>query len=81
MGWGDNKESLQTTKHSSGEFESVDKLDSEGNVVLDDHDNPVKIRKEILHDCGTFEIEALPENVSNEEMSGYLETQYADDME
>jgi hypothetical protein len=80
MGWGDNENSLKTTKHSSGEFESVDKLDSEGNVVLDEHDNPVKMRVEVLHDCGTFEITALPENVSNEEMSGYLETNYDTEM-
>jgi len=81
MGWGDNSGSLKTTKHSSGEYEEVSQVDADGNEILDEHDNPVKLRQEVLHDCGTFEIEALPEGVSDEEMSGYLETEYAADME
>jgi len=80
MGWGDNEISLKTTKHSSGEFEIINKLDLDGNIILDKNENPVKVRKEIMHDCGTFEIETLPENIEVEEMSEYLETNYFDSM-
>lgn len=80
LGWGDNDISLKTTRHSSGEFEEVEQLDAEGNPVLDEHDNPVMVRREITHESNVFEIAGLPENVSNEEMKAYLEETYTEEM-
>lgn len=80
IGWGDNAESLKTTRHSSGTYELVNVTDVGGNNVLDEHDNPVMRNTEILHECDVFEIASLPENVSSDDMRAYLEENYEEEM-
>lgn len=69
LAWGTSKQDAEDTKHSSGQFEVVAQQDKNGNEI--------KVSREILHDCGIFEVE-IPEDMPIDDVVGYIEQNHSD---